>query len=222
MFRAFGCNEFWPGYERTEARVSNRLLASNLPFEPYPFAGVLSIELPPLPVSFDFELWMDNYELFAACAEDYIPVRPISERLNTLFEQEEGLMCLSPAGELFHQHFYVNYTQQRHVLLPEAAEKKLGISYEDKNSGKHRGLEDYLNRILEVPYVKKIYTHYYNPDLPSRNSFRRSTKEPISQVEGTYSDGKATTVFDVVTTATTEAHLRAIMIDLYSRFVEGA
>ena len=67
MFRAFGCNEFWPGYERTEARVSNRLLASNLPFEPYPFAGVLSIELPPLPVSFDFELWMDNYELFAAC-----------------------------------------------------------------------------------------------------------------------------------------------------------
>jgi len=64
------------------------------------------------------------------------------------------------------------------------------------------------------PYVIRIYTHYYNPDLPKKKYFRRSKQGDLSQIEGGYSDGRATTKFDVVTTAITPSHRDAAIADL--------
>lgn len=79
-------------------------------------------------------------------------------------------------------------------LSPQA--KK--IIYEDKNPGKHPGLQEYLERLLQVGYVREIRTFYYNPDLPERNCFRLATK--TDAIEGWYSDGKATTKFNLFIT----------------------
>jgi CRISPR-associated protein Csx14 len=81
----------------------------------------------------------------------------------------------------------------------EPKEKINKIKYEDQNRGKHPGLESYLKKICEIPYVTRIQTYYYNPGLPEKNQFRLSSKN-MEAIEGWYSDGKATTKFYVFIT----------------------
>ena len=95
-------------------------------------------------------------------------------------------------------------------------EKKI-IRYEDKNKGKHQGLQQWLERLRDFSYVKRIESFYYNPDLPIRNYFRKTSKGDVSKVEGGFSDGKATTKFNVVITAETEGQRDAVLADLNNR-----
>lgn len=62
--------------------------------------------------------------------------------------------------------------------------------------------------------MKRIESFYYNPDLPIRNYFRKTSKGDVSKVEGGFSDGKATTKFNVVITAETEGQRDAVLADL--------
>lgn len=90
------------------------------------------------------------------------------------------------------------------------------ILKKDKNESQHRGLKPYLQRIRQIPYVIRIYVYYYNPRLPLKNYFRPSSKGDVSQIEGGFSDGKATTKFDVVTTAQSAGQQNAALVDLLS------
>jgi hypothetical protein len=124
---------------------------------------------------------------------------------------------LSAVGQLFHDTFRYRFQQQRDRVLPPDSglvpEKKI-IRYEDKNKGKHQGLQQWLERLRDFSYVKSIESFYYNPDLPIRNYFRKTSKGDVSKVEGWFSDGKATTKFNVVITAETEGQRDAVLADL--------
>ena len=95
---------------------------------------------------------------------------------------------------------------------------KRNIRFEDSNKGKHPGLENYLKKVIEVPYVKEIYTHYYNQDLPRKNTFRKSSKGVANQIEGWFSNAGALTKFDIITTSARISELHTCLIDLRERF----
>lgn len=186
------------------------------------------IELPPQPISLDFSFWLEHVDQFFDLSQDEIDIDPRQEdhRFESLVEyipvNNSGIIGLSPVGQLFHESFKHKFFRQKEQMLPPVSglsleEKK--IKYEDDNEGKHTGLANYLEKILEKPYVKRIYTHYYNPDLPMRNTFRHSKSGDISQLEGIYSDKKKTTKFDVVTTAKNKSHRDAVIADLSSSFL---
>jgi putative CRISPR-associated protein (TIGR02619 family) len=191
----------------------------------YMFEGFTKvIQLPPQPISLDFTFWMDNVDTFFALSQDNAYQDPTQDdpRFASLVESVDldgtTFSVLSPVGQLFHESFRYRFALQRQNMLPEQSgmrpEEKV-IKYEDKNEGKHAGLTSYLEGILKYPYVKRIYTHYYNPDLPETNAFKPSTKGGISQVMGIFSDGKATSKFDVVTTAQNKGERDAVLADLH-------
>jgi len=183
------------------------------------------IELPPQPVSLDLSFWLENAKLFFDLAHDDAKSNPAEkdERFSSLVDEvdEDGkrIIGLSPTGQLFHETFQYRFLQQREALLPPdsgLAPNDKVIKYEDKNKGKHSGLKVYLDRIREVRYVIRIFTYYHNPALSLKNYFRASSKGDLSKIEGGYSDGKATTKFDLVTTAKNEMERNAAIVDLFS------
>jgi len=185
------------------------------------------IELPPQPISLDLSFWLENASLFFDLAGDGVEKSPTEKdaRFASLVDEieEDGakLIGLSATGQLFHEMFQYRFQKQREMLLPPDSgldPEKKDIDYEDKNGGRHSGLDAYLKKLCKVSYVKRIYTHYFNPRLPIRNYFRPSTKGGLSQVEGGYSDGKATTKFDIVTTAAKMDQRDAAIADLSSLF----
>ena len=185
------------------------------------------ITLPPQPISLDLRFWLDNVVLFFDLAQDDGKRNPVEkdERFSSLVdeigENGEKIIGLSPTGQLFHETFQYRFFQQKKALLPPnsglVSTDKV-IKYEDKNAAKHSGLKSYLEKVRQVPYIIRIFTYYYNPDLPMKKYFRPSRKGNTSQIEGVYSDGKATTKFDLVTTAKNEMERNAAIVDLF-RFV---
>ncbi len=185
------------------------------------------IELPPQPIALDLSFWLENADLFFALARDELNYNPAAaeEKFASLVEeiQVDGNMVvgLSAVGQLFHETYQQWFHQQRRLLLPPAAALEPGakkIIYEDQNHGRHPSLETYLRRLLEVPYVTRINTFYYNPRLPLKNYFRRTRDDRVDAVEGGYSDGQATTKFTLYLTAKTTAERQAALADLSARF----
>ncbi len=182
------------------------------------------ITLPPQPISLDLKFWLENVNLFFDLAQDDGKVNPVEkdERFSSLVdeinENGEKIIGLSPTGQLFHETFQYRFSLQREALLPVDSglthEDKV-IKYEDKNSSKHVGLKGYLEKLRHIPYVIRIFTHYYNPDLPIKKYFRPSKKGDTSQIEGGFSDGKGTTKFDLVTTAKNEMERNSAIADLF-------
>ena len=183
------------------------------------------IELPPQPISLDMAFWLSNASLFYDLAGEGIDSDPseteprFSSLMETIEEDGQKLTSLSATGQLFHETFLHLFEKQRAMLLPPdsglAPEDKI-IKFEDQNARKHKGLKEYLNKIRQVSYVIRIYTHYYNPDLPLKNYFRLPKDGDVSKIEGGYGDGKRTTKFEIVTTAKRADQRNAAIADLYS------
>jgi putative CRISPR-associated protein (TIGR02619 family) len=188
------------------------------------------IELPPQPVSLDLSFWLEHANLFFELAADDAKSDPSEKdaRFASLIEEievnGEKVIGISATGQLFHEMFQHRFSQLRDNLLPPDSgiepEKKV-IKYEDKNDGRHSGLKAYLENLRQLPYVVRIFTHYYNPDLPLKNYFRSSKKGGFSQIEGGYSNGKATTKFDVVTPAENAGQRNAAVADLSNLMLKG-
>jgi len=186
------------------------------------------IELPPQPVSFDLSFWLEYSDFFFDLDEIIDTGKKLEltdDRFAALVEHIEEdckyLYTLSPTGQLFHESLQHHFRRQRDCLLPAPCAVPVGkrkIRFEDSNKGKHSGLENYLKKIIEVPYVKEIYTHYYNPNLTRKNTFRKSSKGIDSQIEGWFCNAGALTKFDIITTSVRISEQRACLIDLRERF----
>lgn len=186
------------------------------------------ILLPPQPISLDLNFWLEHNGLFFDLEEGEIFKNKLDladERFATLIDcvEEDGkfLYALSPTGQLFHESFRHRFVRQRSGLLPQPTDipvEKRKIKYEDQNSGKHKGLDDYLKKVSKVLYVTEISTHYYNRDLSRRNIFRKASKASPNQLEGWYSNDGALTKFFVRTTAITPLQLQTCIADLNYRF----
>ncbi|SLM28430.1 conserved hypothetical protein [Desulfamplus magnetovallimortis] len=191
----------------------------------YMFEGFKEvITLPPQPVSFDFEFWLRHYQLF--CDLDQVLHKerkwdPGDERFHVLIDHVEidgkHLYDLTPTGLLFHETFRSRFKSRSKDLLPAVSQiqkEDRKIVYEDANSGKHKGLKGYLEKIVSLPFVNSIYTHYYNPAIEKGNTFRKTRDGRVDFIDGTFSNNGAMTTFTIRTTAKTEQEWEAAIVYL--------
>jgi len=126
-------------------------------------------------------------------------------------------------GQLFHETFRYRFAREKSQLLPPdsgLAPEEKKITYEPGLGPRPPGIETWLARLREVPYVTRIHTWYYNPNLPRHSYFRPSKKGERDCLEGGFSNGKATAKFTVSLTARTEAQRDAALVDLIERFLD--
>lgn len=107
------------------------------------------------------------------------------------------------------------------VLLPRPsgiAPEAKKVTYEDGNAGKHAGLEEFCAQLARVPFVTRIATRYFNPDLPRQTAVRLDPDGDAGCLEVWYGDGHALTKLRVWTTARTgkeaaaaRAHLAQVL-----------
>nr|BAL52682.1 CRISPR-associated protein APE2256 family [uncultured prokaryote] len=176
------------------------------------------IELPPLPVSFNFDFWLRHFATLEQLSRDFLPDHDVPSDIHeVLLLREEGLCCLSSLGELFHQGYKERFHQQRMQLIPPDCTLRpdqKNVTFEDKNPHRHPGLSEYLQKLLQRGYITGARTYYFNPDLPERLRFFVSSRCQPHEIEGWYSDGKRTTKFILATTARTELERHAAVVDL--------
>ena len=127
-------------------------------FESFPIA----IELPPLPVSFDFDQCLAYRHVFDALDEgdagellraDDARLKSFLPELHVLLECNQGLVILNALETLDHEGFQDRFRAQADRLAPKPSglspeDKK--ILYGDRNPGKHKGLADRLERLRQA------------------------------------------------------------------------
>jgi hypothetical protein len=186
------------------------------------------IELPPQPISLDLSFWLNNAFLFYELADYQVTLNPSDQEplfatlVDTIEIDGVTLLGLSSMGQLFHETFCYRFLLQQEALVPPEAgltSSEKAIRYEKGIGIRPPGIEHWLGKLLEVSYIKGVYTHCYSPQLQRPNYFRPSSKGIASQIEGGFSDGKAMIKFDLITTATTEAQRNAAVVDLSERFL---
>lgn len=168
--------------------------------------------LPPQPVSLDFGLWLDNFELFRFLerrddADSEALIRNLGcspdERLEPMLDRVDNqLVALSAIGELFHQQFMHRFQLARERLLPTPISEErrqhpgqdlrlLDNSHLDQV--KPNGLFPYLVRVFdETPYIRGFHCYYTSPDLSEETHFRVGTVDNRQCLELVYGDSTRT------------------------------
>lgn len=173
------------------------------------------IRLQPLPVSVDVKVWFDHLWFFDRLRYDVLPDRELpagDRRIAPLLEREDKLVMLSPLGELMAAAVDQALAREGDALAPPPAgiaPERKKISYEDGNAGKHRGLEDFCRTLVQVPFVTRLSTFYFNPDLPRQAAVRIPAGGAPDLLEVWYGAGGALTKLRVWTTATSGRELAA-------------
>lgn len=179
------------------------------------------IAFPPLPVAFDFEVWMRVSGMLFDLARNSEPIAASlyadewDEKYESLVEKVQidgqDYMELSPTGQIFHETFRERFRSACDQILPPPASpgQKRPPRLEDAGwPGKHPEVERFMKRVTdEVPYVVRCATFYFNPDLPKRTHFRQGP----DGIEGIYSEGRFTVKFRVETTAQTPGQQAAVV-----------
>jgi len=179
------------------------------------------IELPPQPVSIDFEFWLESFPLLqklrkTLSKEEYDKYRRIYKtKLDALVDCiTEGVCSLSPMGELFFDKCEYWWNEQK-LKLPEAASKKRVVC-DDPTAKQVRGAENFARKVFkEVGYVVEISSVYANKDLPKVNRFYISG----DKIHLDYSDGTGLARFIITTSAENKQEMEAAVYDLNKRFL---
>ncbi|OWK41121.1 putative CRISPR-associated protein [Fimbriiglobus ruber] len=179
------------------------------------------IAFPPLPIALDFEVWMRASGLLAALEKEFVSRAVVAdewdERYESLVEVETGpdgseQLCLSAAGQIFHDTFRERFrTVHDQILPPPALAKKRPQIEKAGWPGTFPDAVRFLERVTaEVPSVVRCATRYYNPDLPEPTRFRIKGDD----IEGIFSDGSRSLKFIVETTATSPGQRYAVVAAL--------
>ncbi len=184
------------------------------------------ISFPPMPISFNFDLWLEKSGIFSILEREEIITwnedldKDWNEQMETLVERDGQEICLSPTGQIFHETFKNRFKSNRDEFLPPSIpiSQKVSPELSDHGWGNARSkILDFLQKITDkCSYVRQCRTNYWNPDLPSTNRFRRREKE----IEGILSDGSWTVKFIVHTSQKTEGQLAACIADLNDRILD--
>ena len=183
------------------------------------------IEMPPMPVAFDFSLWLEHFDLLDELSRGDLPasdgrLRRVDPRIDPLLFRMDDDVTLSAMGELFHEGFLHQFDINPPPPPPDSKvppEDKPRIFGKDHHMP--HGIETYFDRLSRVPYVTQLQTFYSNIDMAERNRFWLSTCG-VDRVEGSYSDGKATCRFNVYLTSTEKRQAQIAMVDLSRRFYQ--
>ncbi len=132
-------------------------------------------------------------------------IPPGDLRIAPLIHREDKLVMLSPLGELMAAAVDRLIAASGEGLLPPAsplAPEAKKVAFEDGNAGKHPGLREFCDRLRRIPFVVRMASYYYNPDLPHRTRVALDADGRLTdRLDVWYGDGSALTKLRVWTTA---------------------
>lgn len=162
------------------------------------------ISFPPMPVAFDFSLWLKHSSLLANLANvDQLPISQLGEdsedvtgqysEIESLVDLElldgETWVALSPTGQIVHETFRHQFQRDRLRLLPAVVLHKQPCRMKADEAHLKRYQDEimrFMERIRdENPYVVSCHSDYFNPDLPRKPHFRLKA----GKIRTLYSDG---------------------------------
>jgi len=176
------------------------------------------IELPPMPVSFDYSLWIKNYDLLESlerleATEEM--VRNADRELRVLFDFERGgnerIYGLTPMGIIFHKTFKERFKRETNNLPQKrTADPQYISNSREPNSARFDEQYGISKKLLEIPYIRRLRCFYYNPDsdYKTKVNFREDDCEIYFTKNG------KTIGFSASTTARTEEQKLALKIHL--------
>ena len=182
------------------------------------FAEVIALQ--PLPVSVDVQVWFDHLLFFDRLTTEFGRARDIPQgdaRVVPLLDREDNLVTLSPLGELMGAAVNRLIESSGEAMLPAAsplAPEAKKVVFEDHNAGKHPGLREFCDRLRQVPYVVRIGTYYFNPDLPKPSRVALDPGGRVDCLDVWYGDGSRLTKLHVWTTAKAGRETAAARADL--------
>jgi putative CRISPR-associated protein (TIGR02619 family) len=162
------------------------------------------ISFPPMPVAFDFSLWLKHSSLLAILANvDQLSLTQLGEDAGDVTEQSDAIqslidvesldggtyVALSPTGQIVHETFRHQFQRNRVQLLPSVVQHKQSCRMKSDEAHLKRHQDEimrFMERIRdESPYVVSCHSDYFNPDLPSQPRFRMKA----GKIRTMYSDG---------------------------------
>ncbi|WP_071515279.1 putative CRISPR-associated protein [Geitlerinema sp. PCC 9228] len=187
------------------------------------------IGFPPMPISLDFNLWLEKSGLLGQLNrkeiiawDQYEIEEDWNEKMESLVERVENdgktdCLELSPTGQIFYETFKGRFSSQRDEILPPKLPKsqkyKPKLSHHNWGNAREKILK-FLQKITdECAYVRSCQTEYWNKDLSSPTLFRLKGED----IQGVFSDGTWTVKFTVDTSANTMGQRLACIADLNER-----
>jgi len=181
------------------------------------------IEMPPMPVDFNRELWLQNLDLFrrlseeVMLAEDQFPFDEVNGKIKSLLDQMvdggKTYYALSPILELMHQGFLMRWPPEVREPLPAgvAPRDKLKLTRKEL-SHSPRGTEDIAGKIAGISWVREVRSVEFM-NTPRSHLLPPDPGDP-STVYLVYSDGDLGVKLAVRTTAATEGEVMFVRYNL--------
>ena len=182
-------------------------------FETFPYC----IEMPPMPVDFNYDLWLEHYDLFkllsdeGLVASDEIDLRDADKRFLGLLDSEEvdgkGFYALSPILELMHQGFCSRpFTEFEREPKASEIDAKDRIKLPTDEHHYPKGFKIVLDDIARLRWVNRITSFEF------RNSRRKSllhrNPDHLDEIRFQWADDEKACVFIVYTTIKNDGELR--------------
>ena len=181
------------------------------------------IAFPPMPISLDFNLWLESSGwLTALDRKEMVAWQEVEEdwddRMEALVERveinEKEYLELSPTGQIFHETFKGRFKSARDQILPPPVpinqKETIRLTRHGWGNAETPIIKLLQSLVTEYAYVRTCRTNYWNPDLPSSSLFRLKGDD----IEGIFSDGTWTVKFIVETSASTPGQRAACVADL--------
>ncbi len=181
------------------------------------------IELPPMPVSFDIEVWEKYCDLLLEAENELIinaQNLPDDAIVPSLFDIEDDCAMLSPVGQVFVEAFRDFIYREVKSLPASNVPLAKRISLGEHNLSKFGEALQCIEKLAaNFDFISRITDKYYNPDLSTRTCFRvppdaRQKGEGV--LEFVFSSRGRTAKFDIYTTAKSQLQLHRALLELES------
>lgn len=188
----------------------------------YQFEGFSSVvQLPEMPVAFDYQIWIKHFTIFKELYElgivssKLLPSNIDFQGLKGLVEESNGQLRLSSAGLLLHEVLWNRYKDEKELFLPRQVEEKQISSMVLKDIP--ISLQTLMDSIQQLSFVYKIEFTGKKEHVVSPLEFQAENVEK-GLVKASFGYHNATWNFIIYTSAVNEAEVNAVIIELYQRY----
>lgn len=159
------------------------------------------IEMPPMPVDFDYDLWLENLDMFhrlfddPVLYEDQFPFEEVDHRLREMLDCEKDkdngklFYSLSPVLELMHQAFltrgWEKLTEPKDSTVPDNEKIKVN---EKEMSHAPRGTREFLQKLVgKYKWINRVSVAEF---MNTPRTHLLAGRNKGGELEISYSDGE--------------------------------
>lgn len=180
-----------------------------------------AVKMPPMPVSYSIEDWLDNWDLFDALGDNDLltpetlqltnPRDFISTAIGALFEYDttDDVIYLNPVGQLFHEKFKDIVKREGTLFMPKARTGNWQNGIHD-TPNYDRNVMAWLHATCDaLSFITRVNSYPWSGPSSPRLKVKQGSES--SKIKVDISTNKTTYPFELITTATSRREQNAAM-----------